>query len=292
MLPLFLALISASCYGLSKVLIRKAANVDPFVSTIWTLAVAPPILLCATLYTGDAFVAYHYDLWTIANLAMSGIMWLALGRVFAYTSINLIGAARASQLTSTQVIFAAVLSVIFLQENMTLTLAVGTTAIFLGELLISTSNPQGKRSIPAERFRKGLLMGLVGGFLWGSAQLFAREGTRGLGSPLMSSLITYAFAILAQGVLMIVLRRRQLNLRRAEAGFVIASGTLSTVAVVAQYTALLFAPVVAVSPIVNTSPLITLVASYVFMPEVELINRKVLLGAIGVVFGAALVAAL
>jgi drug/metabolite transporter (DMT)-like permease len=61
--------------------------------------------------------------------------------------------------------------------------------------------------------------------------------------------------------------------------------------VVAQYTALLFAPVVSVSPIVNTSPLITLIASYVFMRDVELINKKVLFGAFGVVLGAALVVA-
>ena len=293
MLPILLALTSALCYGFSKVLIRKAPNVDPFVSVIYTLAVAPPILLAFAVIRGDAFVSYHFDLWTMANLAVAGVIWLALGRVFAYASINIIGAARASQLTSTQVIFAAVLSVVFLQESMTLALAVGTVTIFAGELVISFSNPSGKRSMSTDRFRKGVLIGLVGGFLWGSAQLFAREGTRGLGSSIMSSLITYVFAVMAQVVLVTCYRRRELKMRlqRSEAKFLLASGLASTIAVVAQYTALLFAPVVSVSPIVNTSPLITLIASYVFMRDVELINKKVLFGAFGVVLGAALVVA-
>jgi len=293
MLPILLALTSALCYGFSKVLIRKAPNVDPFVSVIYTLAVAPPILLAFAVIRGDAFVSYHFDLWTMANLAVAGVIWLALGRVFAYASINIIGAARASQLTSTQVIFAAVLSVVFLQESMTLALAVGTVAIFAGELVISFSNPSGKRSMSTGRFRKGVLIGLVGGFLWGSAQLFAREGTRGLGSSIMSSLITYVFAVMAQVVLVGCYRRRELKMRlqRSEAKFLLASGLASTIAVVAQYTALLFAPIVSVSPIVNTSPLITLIASYVFMRDVELINKKVLFGAFGVVLGAALVVA-
>jgi hypothetical protein len=37
--------------------------------------------------------------------------------------------------------------------------------------------------------------------------------------------------------------------------------------------------------------LITLMASYYFMRDVELLNKKVLFGALGVVFGAVLVAA-
>jgi len=291
MLPIALALTSAICYGFSKVLIRKAPNVDPFVSVTYTLAVAPPILLGFAVVTGDAFASYRVDFWTMANLAVAGVIWLALGRVFAYASINIIGAARASQLTSTQVIFAAVLSAVFLQESMTLALAAGTLAIFAGELLISFSNPSGNRSMSADRFRRGVLIGLVGGFLWGSAQLFAKEGTRGLGSSIMSSLITYVFAVIAQVVLVICSRRREFRLPRTDAKFLIASGLASTIAVVAQYTALMFAPIVSVSPIVNTSPLITLMASYYFMRDVELLNKKVLFGALGVVFGAALVAA-
>jgi len=292
MLPIVLAFIAALCFGVSKVLIRKAANVDSFVSTLYTLVIAAPILCGFAVINGDAFATYHYEPWTIMNLALSGLIWLALGRVFAYASINLIGAARASQLTSTQVIFAAILSVVFLQENMTPVLGVGITAIFLGEILISFSYPQseGKGAISSERFRKGVAVGFMGGFLWGSAQLFAKEGVRGLGSSIMASFITYLFAILAQSVFVISFARRKVKLERTHVKFLLASGTVSTIAVLVQYMALRSAPVVAVNPIVNTSPLITLLASYIFMRKAEWINKKVLFGAVAVVFGAVLVA--
>jgi drug/metabolite transporter (DMT)-like permease len=83
---------------------------------------------------------------------------------------------------------------------------------------------------------------------------------------------------------------RKLILRRTEAKFLLASGVVSTIAVLALYTALLLAPVVLVSPIVNTSPLITLLVSYLFTSKIELINRKVVFGALAVVLGAVTVA--
>lgn len=290
-LPLLLALVSSFCYGTSKVLVRKAGNVNQFVGVLYTLAVAPPILACFAVINGDAFRTYNYNLWAIGNLALSGIIFLSLGRIFAYTSINMIGASRASQLTSTQVVFAAVLSVAFLREQMTIFLAAGTGTIFLGELLISFSNPSGTRAIPGELFRKGVLIGLTGGFLWGSGQLFAMVGARALGSSTMGSLTSYLFAMVVQLMLAVSSGNRSFVLGKREALFMLASGTLSTLAVLSQYTALFSASVVSVSPIVNTSPLIALALSQLLMSHVELINRKVLLGAILVVFGAILVAA-
>jgi drug/metabolite transporter (DMT)-like permease len=290
-LPLLLAFVSSFCFGTSKVLVRKAGNVNQFVGVLYTLAVAPPILACFAVINGDAFRTYNYSLWTIANLALSGAIFLVLGRVFAYTSISIIGASRSSQLTGTQVIFAAVLSVVFLREQITVVLAVGTVTIFLGELLISFSNPSGSHAIPARLFRKGVLIGLAGGFFWGSGQLFAMVGARALGSSTMGSLTSYLFAITVQLMLVFSSGSRSFVLRRKEALFMLASGTVSALAVLSQYTALLVAPVVSVSPIVNTSPLITLIVSQLVMSQIEQVNRKVLLGAILVVFGAILVAA-
>jgi len=70
----------------------------------------------------------------------------------------------------------------------------------------------------------------------------------------------------------------------------LSAGTISTLALLAQYTALRLEQVVFVTPIVNTSPLITLLISYFLMQKSELINRKVLFGAVAIVLGATLVA--
>jgi uncharacterized membrane protein len=72
--------------------------------------------------------------------------------------------------------------------------------------------------------------------------------------------------------------------------FLFSAGIVSTFALLAQYSALRIADVVWVNPIVNTSPLITLVACYLLIQKVESINQKVVFGALAVVAGAILVA--
>ncbi|MEM2506922.1 MAG: DMT family transporter, partial [Nitrososphaeria archaeon] len=143
-LPLILASITAILFGVSKVLIKLAGDVNSFSSVLYTLLVAPPILLCFAAINGDFFKTYNLDLLTIVDLLVAGAFQLAIGRVFAYSSIKLIGASRASQLTSTQIFFAAILSVLLQNEEMTLTIGVGTLAIFCGELLVLRSNPEEK----------------------------------------------------------------------------------------------------------------------------------------------------
>jgi drug/metabolite transporter (DMT)-like permease len=293
MIPLALAIIASFCYGISKVFIRKATDVDPSISVLYTLLVAPPILLGFAVVNGDIgkIVTYNFDVSTMVNLALAGVFYLAVGRIFAYASIRLIGAARASQLTSTQIVFAAILSVALLNENMSLTLGVGTVAIFLGELLISFSNPldQGKRFVSMENFRKGVALGLIGGLIWGSAQLFARQGSRGLGSSIMASFISYLFAILTQVGVVSYFVKDKLKTGKPQRKYLLIAGTVSTIALLAQYTALSVEQVIFVTPIVNTSPLITLLVSYLMIQKIEQINRKVLFGAITIVLGAVLV---
>lgn len=295
LLPLTLALFVSACFGVSKVLIRKATNIGTFLTVFYTLILAPPILFSFSLLNGESFVNYNYNSWTLINLALAGITFLVAGRIFAYSSIRLIGAARSSQLTSTQVIFAAILSIAFLQEEMSVILLTGTLAIFLGTILISLSYPRGEENkiiMPQKNFSKGFSLGLLGGFFWGLSQLFSREGVRGLGSPAIASLVSYLFAISFLTLIMPVARskKREAKPRKVETIYVLAAGALSTFAVLAQYTALRIADVVWVTPIVNTSPLVTLLVSYFFIQKVEFVNTKVIFGSLIIIFGAFIIA--
>jgi drug/metabolite transporter (DMT)-like permease len=291
-LALAFALVASFGYGISKFLIKKADNVNPLVSVLYTFLLAPPILLIFAIFNGDLYISYTVKPLTIIYLALAGIFYLAIGRIFAYSSINLVGAARASQLTSTQIIFSSILSVIFLQEQMSLQLAIGTVTIFLGLLLISFSNTkcEGQDVIPHNRFNRGVLLGLIAGVLWGASQLFLKEGGRGLNSSTMASLISYLFAILIQGTIVFSFARREFKREKMQAVFLFSAGIVSTFALLAQYSALRIADVVWVNPIVNTSPLITLIACYLLIQKIESINKKVVFGALAVVAGAVLVA--
>jgi drug/metabolite transporter (DMT)-like permease len=292
MLALIYAVVASFCLGISKFLIRKADNVNPLVSVLYTFLLAPPILLCFALANGDLSVSYSLDFLTVTYLALAGVFYLAIGRIFAYSSINLVGAARASQLTSTQIIFSSILSVIILQEGISLNIALGTTIISFGLILISFSKPkcEGKEVMPSSRFRRGVALGLIAGVLWGASQLLLKEGSRGLKSSTMASLISYLFAILVQGSIVLFFARTEFKRPKTQTTFLLAAGVVSTIALLAQYSALRIADVVLVNPIVNTSPLITLITCYLLIQKIESINKKVLFGALGVVAGAVLVA--
>lgn len=296
MIPwVLLAFTAALFFGTSKVLVRKAMDVNAFIMVLYTLLMAPPVLLCALIASGDLFMKHNYDLLTIAYLGLSGVLQLVVGRIFAYSSIKLIGASRASQLTGTQVIFATIMSVGILQEEINLILVTGILAIFLGAVFISFSSPPGEidGGIPAKRFSTGLSLGLLGGFTWGLSQLFAREGVRGFRSPIMSSFISYLFAISTLVVIMpFVSNREGLKLKLTQTICLFGSGTLTVFAFLAHYMALRLASIVTVNPIVSTSPLITLIVSYLLIRNIEFIGKKVLFGAIAVVFGAAIIALL
>ncbi len=285
-LPLLLALAAAIFYGLSKVLVRKAMHTDPIISVLYTLLVAPPILTCFAIISGDFFKHEILNSWAMLNLTMAGVFYLALGRFFAFSSIRLVGAARASQLTSTQIIFAAIVGVLLLNESMSLTIAIGTLAIFLGEILILFSNLHNGESLNQTRdFEKGFVYGLVGGFLWGFSQLFTREGARGLNSSIMASFFSYLFAIMIQLTIMVCLKKG-IKVPLNQLRYLLLSGVLSTLALLFQYSALQVERVIYVTPIINTSPLITLIASYLLLQRIELINKKVFLGAVIIMVGA------
>ncbi|MEM2738721.1 MAG: DMT family transporter [Candidatus Bathyarchaeia archaeon] len=286
-LPLILASITAILFGVSKVLIKLAGDVNSFSSVLYTLLVAPPILLCFAAINGDFFKTYNLDLLTIVDLLVAGAFQLAIGRVFAYSSIKLIGASRASQLTSTQIFFAAILSVLLQNEEMTLTIGVGTLAIFCGELLVLMSNPEekGQKLSKSYSFQKGVAYGLIGGFIWGASQSFAKDGSRRLGSPIMASLFAYIFAIIIQFTITINSAESKTKIPLERAKYLFLSGIASTFGLIAQYTALLIEQVIWVTPIVNTSPLITLFVSYILIPKAELINWRLIIGAIIVVLG-------
>jgi drug/metabolite transporter (DMT)-like permease len=290
-LALTFALSAAFCFGISKFLIKKASNVNPLVSVLYTFLLAPPILFAFAFVDGDLFVSYNLSLSTVVDLALAGLFYLGVGRVFAYASINLVGAARASQLTSTQIIFSAILSVLFLQEGMNIALALGTAVIFCGLILISLSKPKenGKELIPTSKFKRGVALGLVGGILWGASQLFLKAGVRGINSSVMANLISYGFAIVIQGALVLSLAREEFRRGKTQTAYLLLAGLVSTLAFLAQSSALRIAPVVWTNPIVNASPLVTLLVSYLLLQKVEFINKRVVAGAFAVVIGIALI---
>jgi len=284
-LPVVLAILTAILFGLSKIFIRKGiSNVDPNFGVLLTLLPAIPILTFFVIISGEIWLISSLSPLTMFYLFAAGVLSLILGRLFAYISIDLIGAARSSQLTSLQLVFAVILGLIFLKETLELLMALGIVIIGIGLVLVSTSSP-GRDSKISAGFLKGVLFGLLGGLAWAFSQLFAKMGVQSVGSPLTAVFVSYLFAVAIQTIV-VVERKKNKFLNKNSLAYLLTSGSLTVFALLFQFTALKLAQLVEVVPIFNTSPLITVFFSHFFIQKLELLNWKVWVGSLLVVIGA------
>ncbi|MBI2847108.1 MAG: DMT family transporter [Chloroflexi bacterium] len=76
--------------------------------------------------------------WSIFWFALVGVFTFPMGRFFNYLSISRIGVSRATPIISIAPFFSMVMAVIFLQENLTPPIFIGTASILTGLFLIIT----------------------------------------------------------------------------------------------------------------------------------------------------------
>ena len=138
MLGVIFALLAATCWGFSAILVRLGLqHLRPTTGT-WT-SMIPGIIMVMTL----ALVFNLDDIRALAAgaflwFALSGLFNFALGRVLNTVSIQLAGVAKATPLFSTAPLFATILAIIFLGETVNPWLVLGTGTIISGIVLITS----------------------------------------------------------------------------------------------------------------------------------------------------------
>ena len=141
--------------------------------------------------------------------------------------------------------------------------------------------------------RKDIIIGrvfaLLSALAYGIGSVLTRKGVTGLTSPLVGAAVSMLAGTLAMG--MIVGRGLDTNLREKKASvlFFLLAGLASGSGALLGYFALSLAPVVIASPIGNTYPLFALFFARIFLSGTEKISFRLVLGAIFVVGGVALI---
>ena len=98
-----------------------------------------------------AILALVFDPSAFLTLPLVALFWLFLlgvvqypvGRLLNFTSVDIIGAARATPLVATSPMFAAVLAIIFIGERPNWMIVLGTIIIILGLILIVREQSSG-----------------------------------------------------------------------------------------------------------------------------------------------------
>ena len=245
-------------------------------------------------------VAWGMDSQALFAVSGSTILWFALlgliqfpgGRFLNYTGIRLAGVARSTSISGTSPLFAALLAILFLGEQVTSSILFGTLAVAVGLALVmsqrgspsSTQSQKVQRS-GTGRVAVGLLCAVAAAAAYGTSHAIARYVVTNTAPAPVTAAYTLFFGVLFLLVLSVPHLKRDLQAPRWALILMAMAGVCSSFGIFLMYTALARAPVILASPIVATYPLIAMILAHIFLQRLERVTLRMVLGAILVAVG-------
>ncbi len=244
----------------------------------------------------------YSDISSIPRAAVFWIIGLGVvnflgGRSQNFLSVNIIGASRASLFISSQAPFAAIFAVAFTGESIGLLVGLGTAGLVGGLVFASgASIMEGWRT--DKIFLLGYLMALGAGAAYGATNVMAKQTFEVYDSPLMVTAFSMLVGMLVLIPLVGASARHTGVIRNPDLGvlqsllslrYIALAGLASGIAVISLYFAVQRADVVVISPIVSSSPLITLFLAHLFLARLERVTRRLAAGTVLAIVGVILV---
>ena len=284
-----LALLGALFLALRDIFSRLAMRgIDPLLGTAATAVAGQIFLGIFSAWNGDFRDPWPGLGWPLFFMAMAGILRITAGRSLLFTAIKFAGAARASSLSATNVLFAIVMGPLFLKESVTLPLFLGALFIVTGCILIARSQVRGGSTEGDNRFALGMTLALAASLAIASSSIFARAGVISFTSPILANFYANAAALL---IYLPLVFQRPLRSVLTWPGrtwiFIALIGFVASVGTTLALTALSQAPVVLVQPIIQVRPLFVILISWLFLQAHERVNWRVVIGGASVVAGTA-----
>jgi transporter family protein len=279
-----LALASALCSAAATILIRHGLRRYSAYTGFWiNLAVGGVVVWGAVLATGGVG---RPSLAGVAFFALAGLVGTVGGRLFRFMSIEAVGASIAAAVTNLSPLVSSVLAILLLGERVTAAIFAGTVVIVIGTTLLSAGGRRvGLR--PVQLIVPGLsalCFGVVA--VLRKVGLSGMEPMPGLAVNVTAALVAYTAFLLATGQLEVMACRG-----RSLAYFVVA-GILENLAVYLVVLALSVGRVSVVTPLASVAPIFVLVLSFFFLRNIEILDRRIVIGTLLIVAGVYLITAL
>jgi drug/metabolite transporter (DMT)-like permease len=282
---LVVAVFAGVLFAGSTVAARKAAYSlgESYTTTAVGIFIGVPFFAVVISLAGDwdRLAAASWGL--LLRLAAAGVIHFIIGRVLSYEAYRLIGANKATPFQMTNLVYAIALSVVFLDESITVYTILGAAGIFAGTSLISTE----QRSIAEPstgRFNnnfKGILLALAGALCWGVTPVIIKPAVAEIGSPFAGVFVSYLAAALVFALFYIKKRPRQqlARVRGRDILFsVMGGGLFAAAGQLLHYAALGAGPASLVVPLVNTTVLFTFFFSFFINRRIEVFTVKIIAG--------------
>lgn len=226
----------------------------------------------------------------VAAFTMAGLAGTMVGRALYFAGIERIGASRAGPIKGSMPLFATVFAVAVLGETLAPVHLLGIILIIAGVAYISWEIREGPRSGDGLDWH-GALLPLGAAFFFGTEPTFAKIGFSH-GTPVLVGLTIKTVSATLGFTAYLWWRDAvpaPLDVDASDLRWYVLAGVANTVFLLAYYSALEVADVVLVVPIQQTSPLLVVVLSYLFLRRLERVTWPLLVAAGVIVSGAILV---
>ena len=284
MWPEVIAVLSAMGWAGDAVLVRIGARTSNVIAAAFLSYAFAALLLWIYL-----FVYFPLDrLWSPATIyfLLSGCLQPLLARILYYIGITRIGVSRAGPLRGAEPLLSVSLAILFLHERPNSFVYWGATLIMASVWLVLWH-----RSGEARWKVFDFFFPLGAAFCGAVSQNLRKSGLLILPDPYAGAAISASTSLVIFSLFLVVTGKIRLARERRESlPFFGSAALVSASAQILNFAALNGGEVSAMVPLLNTTPLFTVVFSALFLREVETVTLRVVLGALLMVAGVIVIA--
>ncbi|MBI4522744.1 MAG: DMT family transporter [Deltaproteobacteria bacterium] len=282
--PEIIALLSAMGWAGDAILVRLGARTSNIFAAAFMSYFVSALCIWVYLVGGSRLQSLGSP--ATIYFVLSGCFQPLLARLLYYTAITRLGVSRAAPLRAISPLFALILAVIFLRERPAPIVYAGTALIVAAVWMISwTQSGERQWKLLDILFPVGAaLVAAVSQNLRRGGLLIVSDPVAGAAVSTMTSLVLYFISLLVTGKLYLV---------RPEKGsfpFFMAAACIATFAQLLNYIALNLGQVSLMAPLLDSTPLFSVLFSRLFLKDLEKVTPRVVLGAVLMVAGIAIIA--
>ena len=271
----FFAVMSAVLFAAGDIAVRKGLIRGRPLTAAYTNVLVNLLIMwpLALLLTNP----HEVTIQGVIIFALAGFMAPTLGRLFRFAGLNVIGVAKASPFSAIGPFFTAALAILFLHENLTLFILLGTSVMVLGVLYISLGEWAGPS-------RKGISIILLSTGFFSIAEILRKLGIEMISSPPLGVAIGSSVAFVTYLLYLGVTEQKLIPKDGFNKLFAI-SGVCTAFGLFSTFIALRESLVTLVVPIFDSAPLLAVIFSAFFLKDIEVVGKKVLISVTLVVVG-------
>ena len=284
MRPEIVPFLSAMGWAVDSILVRKGARTSSVLSAAFLSYVVTTVLMWS-------YVAINFPLSIVRSPAAfyfmaSGTLQPLLARIFLYIGIDRLGVARAMPLRSTGPLFSVAMAVFFLQERPVIPVYLGALFIVAGGWLVLYR----KDAAGSDWRFLDAIYPLLAAFLAGVSQNFRKAGLLILPNPFVAGAVTTGTSLTLFVLYLWIKRQFSVVIPSRESlPYFGPTAFVSAISQLLVFTSLNLGDVSVMIPLLNTTPLFSLLFSAIFLRDLEKVTVHIVLGALSLLGGVLLI---